>query len=274
MIEVFDYFDYRKYLVAWFRGKKRENPGYSFRVLADHAGFKSKSFMAHVMEGKANLSENSLFALGRALKLSTKEFSYFTSLVRFNQARDQRQREQCFQELLRGGARQKARTMLEHEYEFYSKWYHNTIRELVTMVDFREDYAALGRMLVPPISAVKARRSVQLVLRLGLVEKDGGQYRVTDKILQTGDDIRSVAVTGFHRQNLEIAGGALDRYPVDEREISCVVGGMSDECFRQVKSEIQEFRKKIVSVISNDAQKATRVYHVNFQCFPTAVSHE
>lgn len=274
MVQVFDYFDYRKFLKDWFAAKKQEHAQYSFRVMADQCGFKSKSFLAHVMEGKANLSDNSLFSLGRALKLSSKEFSYFASLVRFNQARDQRQREQYFQELLRAGARRKARTMLEHEYEFYSKWYHNTIRELVTMVDFGEDYAALGRMLVPPISAVKARRSVELVLRLGLIEKEGERYRVTDKILQTGDDIRSVAVTSFHRQNLEIAGSALDQYPVDEREISCVVGGMSDECFAQVKTEIQEFRKRIVSIISNDTRKAKRVYHVNFQCFPTAVPHE
>ena len=274
MVRVFDYFDYRKFLVAWFEAKKKENPHYSFRIMADQAGFKSKSFLAHVMDGKANLSDNSLFALGRALKLLPKEFTYFASLVRFNQAKDQRQREQYFQELARNSDGLKVRIMLEQEYEFYSKWYHNTVRELVTMIDFKENYTALGRMLVPPVSAVRARRSVQLLLRLGLIVKNGDGYRPADRVLQTGDDIRSIAVTSFHRQNLEIARDALDRYPVGEREVSCVVGGMSDECFRQVKTEIQEFRKKIVAMIGNDTRKAKRVYHVNFQLFPTAVSDE
>jgi uncharacterized protein (TIGR02147 family) len=274
MVNVFDYLDYRKFLKAWFEEKKRENPRYSFRVLADQAGFKSKSFIAHVMEGKANLSDNSLFALGKALKLSAKEFAYCESLVRFNQARDQRRREECFRELAEKSGGAKARIIMEHEYEFYSKWYHNTVRELVTMVDFNEDYAALGRLLVPSISAVKARRSVALLMNLGLIEKKNGKYVQTDKVLRSGDDIVSVAVTSFHLQNLDISREAVSRFPAGEREISCVVGGMSGECFKKVKDEIQQFRKRIVAMISGDDSKARRVYHVNFQLFPTAVTND
>lgn len=271
-MRVFDYLNYRKFLKDWFEEKKRENPRYSFRLLADQAGFKSKSFIAHVMEGKANLSENSLFSLGKALKLGPKEFSYLASLVRFNQAKDQRQRELYFRELAEKNGGVRARTVLEHEYEFYSKWYHNTIRELVTMVDFGDDYAKLGKLVVPPISAVKARRSVELLLKLELIAKRNGRYVQTEKVLQSGDDITSIAVTAFHHQNLAIAEDALNRFPVGEREVSCVVGGMSEECFKKVKAEVQQFRKKIVAMISSDPKTAERVYHVNFQIFPTAVS--
>ena len=274
MVSVFDYLDYRKFLKTWFEAKKRENPRYSFRLFADQAGFKSKSFIAHVMDGKANLSENSLFALGKALKLGPKEFAYLACLVRFNQAKDQRQRELYFRELGEKSGSSKARTLLEHEYEFYSKWYHNTVRELVTMVDFNDDFAALGRLLVPPISAARARRSVALQIKLGLIVKRGGRYIQTDKVLQTGDDITSIAVTAFHGQNLDIAREALVRFPIGEREISCVVGGMSEECFKRVKEEIQQFRKKVVAIISSDTRKARRVYHVNFQLFPTAVGND
>jgi hypothetical protein len=40
--------------------------------------------------------------------------------------------------------------------EFYSKWYHGALRELLFFHPFRGDYAALARMLSPPIRQSEA----------------------------------------------------------------------------------------------------------------------
>lgn len=57
--------------------------------------------------------------------------------------------------------------VLRQQYEIYSKWYYNAIRELVVIFDFRNDYELLGKMLRPAIAARKAREAVKLLERAG-----------------------------------------------------------------------------------------------------------
>jgi uncharacterized protein (TIGR02147 family) len=270
MKPIFDYLDYRLFLRDWFEHKKQMMPAFSFRLFADKAGFKAKSFIALVMSGKANLSEHSAAALVRAMGLEAREGTFFLTLVQLNQATTPELREQYFNQLARSCTHSRARTIRESEYEFYATWYHNTIRELVTLLDFKDDYELLGSLLHPPISASAARKSVTLLVKLDLLRKNRqGRYEQTDTVLQTGDDICSVAITRFHHQSLGLAQEALSRFAIEQREVSAVVGGMSDACFEEVKKEIQLFRKKIIALISNDAQPAQQVYHINFQLFPT-----
>jgi uncharacterized protein (TIGR02147 family) len=81
--------------------------------------------------------------------------------------------------------------------------------------------------------------------------------------------VLSAAVGGFHVRNLKLAAEALDTCPAEQRDISCIVAGLSPEGFAKVKARIQDFRKKLVETIRND-QPASRVYHINFQLFPTS----
>jgi len=160
--------------------------------------------------------------------------------------------------------------VLETHYDLYSNWYHNTIRELVTIVDFGEDYAMLGKMLTPTISARQAKASVNLLLNLGFLEKTAEGYRQTDTAITTGDEVRSLAIQNFHLQNMRIASESIERCPANERDISSLVTGLSKKGFENVKKEIQLFRKRLVDIIDTDLP-AERVYHINFQLFPTSV---
>jgi uncharacterized protein (TIGR02147 family) len=77
-----------------------------------------------------------------------------------------------------------------------------------------------------------------------------------------------VAVSRFHGQALELAQRSIESVPSDQRDISCLVVGLSDQGFRQAKTEIQAFRKRFVTLA--DGEKAPgRVYHIGFQLFPT-----
>lgn len=154
------------------------------------------------MEGKANLSKKSVFALAKTIGLKGKAFHYFENLVEFNQAKNPIHKSHFLSVLATYTKGKKARRIHENEYEFYSKWYHNTIRELVTIVVFKEDYNYLGRLVVPAITEYQAKKSVELLLGLGLIEKKGNLYKQTDKSITTGEEVVSTAVTNFHIENL------------------------------------------------------------------------
>jgi len=51
MVKIFQYLNYREYLADWFQEKKKLNKSFSYKVLANKAGFKSKSFFPQVVDG-------------------------------------------------------------------------------------------------------------------------------------------------------------------------------------------------------------------------------
>jgi uncharacterized protein (TIGR02147 family) len=269
MANVFNYLNYRVFIRDFYLEQKARNKGFSYQKLAWKAGFRSKSFFKDVIEGNKNMSPASAFSVAGALGLEGESFSYFEALVAFNQVKTAAEKEHCFRKLAQYHKRGKSQLIAKDRFEFYSRWYHNTIRELATLVDFGDDYALLGRLVRPAISAGKARASVRLLLRLGLLIRERDRYRQADASVTTGDEIVSAAVGGFHVKNMGLASASLDTCPTGERDISCLVAGLSPAGFASVKSEIRAFRKKLVDLIRNDAP-ATRVYHINFQLFPTS----
>jgi uncharacterized protein (TIGR02147 family) len=71
----------------------------------------------------------------------------------------------------------------------------------------------------------------------------------------------------FHKQSLDLARRALDRYTSIERDVSGVTMSLSDNGFEQIKKEIQSFRKRIVEIASRDSNEE-RAFQLNIQLFP------
>ena len=235
MLNIFNFMNYRDYLRAFYHDKKAENKGFSYRVMAENAGFRSKSFIKLVIDGKKNLAPESLMKLRILLKLNEKSFSYFTDLIAFNQARSMKERNENLKRLFSYRKRNPGRLVLQDQYEFYAQWYHNTIRELLPFCDFKEDYGILGKMVNPPISMREARESVRLLLKLKLIRKEGNSYVQASPIITSGDEVKSTAVQNFHVQNLALAAASIDNCQGPRRDLSCLVLGLSEEGIERVK---------------------------------------
>ena len=143
MPNIYNYLNYREYLEDFYNERKKGDSTFSYQVFADKAGFKSKSFIKLVINSRKNLSKASIPKINRVLKLKEKAFSYFCDLIAFNHAKKLSERNRYFQRLSGYNQRNRAKMVLAQQYDFYQKWYHNTIRELVAQVDFNEDYAKL-----------------------------------------------------------------------------------------------------------------------------------
>lgn len=270
MINIFNYTDYREFIEDYYNEKKADNPHFSFQVFASQAGFRSKSFIKLLIDGKKNLTEQSAGQMCRAMKLTEKQSSYFKDLVQFNQSKSIQLRNFYFEKVLSYNKRNSIHLMLQNHYDFYAKWYHNTIREVACAVDFKDDFALLGKLVKPAISARKARQSVQLLLKFGLIKRNAsGRYEQADSLITTGNEVRSIAVSSFHQQNLFLAGQSIETVPSSEREISSLILGLSPAGMQKIKTEIQNFQTKLLKIAETE-KKVQRVYHLNFQFFPTS----
>jgi len=266
---IYNYLNYREFLADWYAAKKGENSSFSYQVLANRAGFKSKSFFPQVVDGSRNLSGESVFALSRIIGLKGKSFTYFELLVGFNQAKSNAQKDHFFRKIIAVQSPVSSTLLLRDRYEFFSHWYHSTIREVITWYDWDEDYRKLARMVRPSITPFQARQSVKLLQKLKLIQKKGCRWVQTEPDLTTGDTVQSLAVEKFHLQNLNLAGEAIDSVPASQRDISLLVAGLSQQTYETVKQEIVDFRKRLISIISSE-KKPERVYHLSMQLIPTS----
>ena len=265
---IFEYTDYRKFLEDYYIEQKSKKRRFSYQKFADKAGFNTKTFLFKVIHGEKALSKKSLGHVAKAMVLKKRETVYFNAMVNFNDAKKTKEREHFFNVMRKYMRRGSAKVLREYQYSYFAKWWHPVIRELVTTRNFKNDFKMLAKAVLPGIRPKQAKDSVKLLVNLGLIKKGkGGLYIKTDATVSTGDEVKSFAVQKFHKDALTLAAESIDRVPRRAREISSTVLFISKKNVETIKKEIQEFRKRLLSIAVHD-HSADRVYLGNFSFFP------
>jgi uncharacterized protein (TIGR02147 family) len=265
---IFEYDNFRNYLRDVYQSAKAEDKKFSFRYFSKMAGLKSPSSLKRVMDGERNLTDDGIEKFSKALKLTKEEATYFRNLVNLNQEASIDEKQKYAREILRSKAFRKAHPLTEAEYDYYSKWYHIPIRELVGLPDFQEDPAWIAAQVIPEISPQEARKAIETLLKLGLLERNPeGKLTQSNAVVFTPDEVLSSFVAQYHREMAKKAGESIERVKREKREISSMTMGMSEETARKVKEMIQKFRQDIVQLVVQD-QAGDTVYQLNFHLFP------
>jgi uncharacterized protein (TIGR02147 family) len=278
MTSVFAYTDYRTYLAEWLAEKEKSHPSFSSAVFEQMAGISDGGILHDVLRGDRDLDRENVMKISRAVGHGKDEAEYFKALVFFNNASDLRSRNRYYEKLnsVKSRSREflKARRSRKEQYEFYAQWHHCAVRALIDMYPFKDDYRWLARNVYPAITERQARRSVHLLETLGLIQKSkDGIYRLTDRSVTTSEAILSLAVHNFHRDAADLAKAALEKLPIDKRNIAGLTVGISEKTYFRICDEIQEFRHKIAQLARHDTG-ADRTYQLNFHLFPITVPGE
>lgn len=267
MKPIFTYVDFREYLLDFYEGRKRESR-FSFREFSRLAGFSSPVFIKLVIDGKANLARASITKLCNAMGLEKMERRYFKHLVLFSQSKDLNKKMQHLDELKVITSSLHLNSLADNQIEYFSKWYHPVIKELLSMVEFKGDYDLLASLVEPAISAREAQESVQLLMKLNLVTMEQGRYKVVHKFVTTsGLTIDTLLIRSVQKEMAVLAAHALDRIPVDDRDISGVSVGITAEALPQIREVLARCRRQIFEITSA-CNTSNRVYRLNLHLFP------
>ena len=140
--------------------------------------------------------------------------------------------------------------------------------KLLDFYPFTDNYAALAEKLNPPITETKAKRSIALLKKLGLIKKsDTGTWELTDKVITTGEHYRSFAVKTFQEETMRLAIESLERHQPGDRNISTVTITLSESNFKAVNEVIRNFRETLLQ-LARDDNVPDKVYQLNVQLFP------
>jgi uncharacterized protein (TIGR02147 family) len=267
---LFGYIDYRKFLKDVYDTKKAQNPGFSFRVFSRIAGFSSPNFLKLVMENKRNLSRVGARKIAQGLKLNQDAAKFFENLVQFNQATTAGEKERFARELMSSRSYRRSHPLNESQFNYFANWYYIPIRELASLEGFREDPRWIAAQILPPIQPHEAKKALHELFKLGILKRNKDRkIELAALNITTGDEVTQSSVAHYHREMLKRAAESIDLIPRENRDISAITMGMSIHTAHKIKEKIQEFRRDIVDLVSQDEDPNT-VYQLNFQLFPLA----
>lgn len=273
MISIFDYSDYRSFISDWFLAAKKKNRRFSLRAFAKNVGLSAHSYLKSLMAGTKQLSLEAAKKFACGMRLSPDEAEYFELLVRVTLETDESTRLRLKHQLNQHQEVQKMQILLQDHLEFYRQWYHPVIREMISHEGFREDPVWIASYLQPQIAPQQAQHSLELLLRLGLLERNKtGQLKPTAKNLSTGAEVSGLSemVRSYHRSVMELAKGSLEVVPETMRDISAITFSVPAHLIPRLKNELDQFRNKIVRITSESPSGDT-VVQLNLQLFPLTV---
>lgn len=270
MVSVFQYLDYREFLRSHFEERKTESSWYSFKVMGDAVGL-DQSQVYRILQGQLHISKAALPRFLKYFGFQGPAAQYFTTLVAFGRARKDADARKLFAELLslRGS---RSNTLENEQLRLYAEWHHSVIRALLGVLEISDNYELLGQSLTPPISANQARKSVEFLRRLKLVERDSlGIWRLTEKNITTGSTYHSLIVRQYQAHSLRLAEESLDRHPKDRRDINVINMAVDsqafEECIEILKNARTEIRDRIEKV-----QHPDRIMRLATAFFPVALT--
>jgi uncharacterized protein (TIGR02147 family) len=268
-IDVFRYLDYRVFLADFYKAKKRRS--FSYRAFSRAAGLGAPNYLKLVIAGQRNLTHAMAARFAEACGLSGEGADYFVRLVDFNQAKSAAQRNASYEKLGAFRRYRHAHKLELAQAAYHSNWYLPAIRELCASTDFRDDPAWLASVLRPPIKEGEAKQALEILLELGLIERDArGRLRQRDAVVSTGPETRGMNIANYHAEMMRRATAAMELVPAAERDISSLTLCLGPEGLARIKRRIQEFRRELIELAENQTERSQAI-QLNFQLFPLSI---
>ena len=267
MPRIYDYIDYRKFIVDYYQEQK-SSCGFTWRNFACAACFKNPVYLKQVSDGKYNLSKDAAPRVALSMKLNKVQAQFFCLLVEFGNARGRKEKSNAYRKLLEISREHKVKILGSDYFTYFNSWKNPVLRELAPMMPGAAPLA-MAHALRPQISAAEIRKSLQFLEKKHLLVMDSkGRYRQTDKVISMGSyEIVPLVATNIQREMAAFAMEAIDGLPVKERDISGITMSLSKEAYKKVAHQIAVCRKNIMDIVRKDHNES-RIYRVNFQLFP------
>ena len=265
--DVLQYTNYRVYLRDYYEYKKSTTAAFSLRFFAEKAGLSSHAHLKLTIDGKRNITKNTVTKLIHGLGLENQRAAYFESLVFFNQATTDEDKKVYYAQLVKASPRSKLHKMDKAQLRIFKEWHHSAILEMVGLKDFRPIPDQISKRLRGLITPAQAMESLSLLLELGLLVKTANGYRQSNPLITTDDEVQDIMVKMYHSQMLALSARMLNDLPGTERDVSALTFGIKRSDFANLKKHLQLMRKELLD-FSAKAGEAEEVVQINLQLFP------
>jgi uncharacterized protein (TIGR02147 family) len=265
-MNVFAYYNYRKYLQDYYEYRKSVQRYFSYRAFAKRAGYTSSGFYLDLVKGRKSLTPQMVPKFVHALGLSEKEGRYFSLMVDFTHAETPESKQTIFEQMS-ALLPKTTKALSRKQIEYYREWYYVAVREALSVLNVSDNYQDLALFLNPRITVPQARQSIKLLSELGLIEKENGYWRSVNKTITSGREIPPFIVHDFQKKMMDLGKASVDYFSTERRNVSCTTMSVSPLGLERIIHKIDTFRKEIVDIVRSDEHE-TMICELNVQFFP------
>lgn len=267
--EIFDYVDYRKFLSDRVM-KLRGDPSFNVRSFAAQAGLRAPGYLKMVIDGKRNLTVDTIEKFCRALAIQGRERLFFEKLVLYNQATDPDLKCQYFNDLTLLKPRSRGNLPDSRLNRYLGNPHYAMIREMVALRDFREDAKWIARRLSLPLRPAEVREAIEVLLTLGLLRRTKGRKleQAAGMVQTEGRDTQSAEAYHFHESVLNLSRRALAVLPQEERHFHAMTLPLPKKMFPEIINEFYLFRDRVMARANQLGVAPDEVFQTSFQFFP------
>ena len=267
MKDILEYTDYRQYIADYYADRKAKT-AFSWQEFAKMAGFSSPVYLKYVSEGRFNLSAEAAARVASAISLADFECDFFVEMVKFDHAKNDDEKCAAFSKMVSIAESHKAKIVDGESFRFFEDWKNPVLRELAPAMPGAKPLA-MAHACRPEVSAAEVSETLNFLVKANLLQKDkDGNYIQTDKVVTSGPmNFAPLALRGLQRQMGEIALGAIENVPQDERHFSGLTLGITREAYKKIVQEIADFQKRVIAIATSESA-TDEVYRLNVQLFP------
>ncbi len=226
--------------------KQRHNPRFSLRALARMVDIPAGR-LSELMSGKRKLSPFYADKLVTNLALSKEEKAAILASVGTESRRIPQ-----------------GRKLSEGELALISSWEYYAILNVIKLDAYDGSEAWIAERLNLP--RLHVYKSVQLLVRLGLLAKVAERIERTESSLTTENNIPSSAIRSAHRSDIGKALDALDGVETSKRIFSSATVVCDSTSLEQAAKMIDRFNDKFAKKLP--AKRKTAVYNLTIQFCP------
>ena len=194
-IDVFSFLSVQDFLLHIYEALKSKLPRYSYRSFSTDLGFGETNYLHLICTHKRQLSLRSANKVAAHLGLHADRRAWFLSLVEHTAGRHNAQRAEGIKKAFLVRQKTLDNELNRDEIEFFGRWYHHVIRELVAREDFKPDPKWVCQKLRPKITPEQARQSLELQIRLGYVQvTQDNKYSLSHSHIRVPEGLSNLAV--------------------------------------------------------------------------------
>ena len=231
--------------------RKEKNPRYSLRSYARDLGV-SHTLVSRVFSGTRNISVKQAMKIALALQLSSKGTQQF-----INQTLSPNSH------VLKKSDYHNPEIELE---KVFGKWFHTAILESTKLKKFDGNPITIGKRL--GISSIEARDAIDRLKVLGLLEGEGTNLKMANKMLRFRSQESLEAVRAFYSAMLLMANEELKRKSNVSFKSRYIGGGTAAVKLEKIPKAIERLKEMQDEFLKEFASEdADQIYQLGLQFF-------
>ena len=256
---------YRTFLREILAEKQQKNPQFSLRAFAKVLGIQP-SFLSLVLNGKRDISEETVGLIATNLELSSTQARELSLLVRLEKVKNPAQRLQLLQDLkvLRPDLSH-IRDLSVDQFKVISEWYHLPLQILIDLDDFEWSEENAARSL--GVKENEIRLALERLSALELIDyTEGSRPKAVGGSRMIQSPEHNQALKTYHESMFKKNIDALHSQGPDRRLTATLDVALNADQLEQARAILNQAQKKILKLCqTRSAEK--EIFHVSLNLF-------